>query len=204
MSGPDDPGTRPATPDGRVRCAWAEGSELYRRYHDEEWGRPVHGEQALYERLVLEAFQSGLAWITVLRKRPALRAAFAGFDPDTVARYTAADEERLLADPGIIRNRAKVHAAVVNARAVIGLRADGGLDRLVWSHAPAPGPRPATLGDVPATTAESAALARDLKRRGFSFVGPTTAYAMMQAVGMVDDHVAGCWLAGGPVPDHRA
>ncbi len=181
--------------DGLARCAWATSTEDYRRYHDEEWGRPVHGETALYERFTLEAFQSGLSWLTILRKREAFRAAFAGFDADAVAAFGAADVERLLADAGIVRNRLKVQAAVTNARATVGLRDahPGGLDGLVWSFAPpARDRRPAGLAEVPATTPESAALAKALKRHGFVFVGPTTAYAAMQACGLVDDHVEGC------------
>ncbi|QTJ68695.1 DNA-3-methyladenine glycosylase I [Rhodococcus sp. ZPP] len=184
-------------PDDRVRCAWAvdtNGSRLYRDYHDEEWGRPLHGRNELYERLCLEAFQSGLSWITILRKRDAFRAAFSGFDPEVVARFTERDVERLLADASIVRNRAKIEASVSNARAILELQ-DTGLDTLLWSFAPPPRPsRPATVNDVPAVTAESTAMAKELKRRGFKFVGPTTAYALMQATGMVDDHVAGCWV----------
>ncbi|MDT2009996.1 DNA-3-methyladenine glycosylase I [Rhodococcus opacus] len=185
------------SPDGRVRCAWAvdaDGSQLYRDYHDLEWGRPLHGRDALYERLCLEAFQSGLSWITILRKREAFRAAFAGFDPEVVARYTERDVERLLEDASIVRNRAKIEASVSNARALLEL-ADTDLDTLLWSFAPPPRPsRPATVNDVPAVTPESTAMAKELKRRGFKFVGPTTAYALMQATGMVDDHVADCWV----------
>ncbi|MDV7355818.1 DNA-3-methyladenine glycosylase I [Rhodococcus sp. NPDC019627] len=184
-------------PDDRVRCTWAvdtNGSRLYRDYHDEEWGRPLHGRNELYERLCLEAFQSGLSWITILRKRDAFRAAFSGFDPEVVARFTERDVERLLADASIVRNRAKIEASVSNARAILELQ-DTDLDTLLWSFAPPPRPsRPATVNDVPAVTAESTAMAKELKRRGFKFVGPTTAYALMQATGMVDDHVAGCWV----------
>ncbi|WP_072687988.1 DNA-3-methyladenine glycosylase I [Rhodococcus marinonascens] len=183
--------------DGRVRCGWAidtDGSRLYRDYHDDEWGRPLHGRDELYERLCLEAFQSGLSWITILRKRAAFRAAFAGFDPEAVARYTEADVERLLADASIVRNRAKIEASVTNARAVLEL-SDTDLDTLLWSFAPPPRTsRLATMNNVPATTEESASMAKELKRRGFKFVGPTTAYALMQATGMVDDHVADCWV----------
>lgn len=192
MSDPD--GTAPG-PDGRPRCPWALGSPEYLSYHDQEWGHPVHGDVGLYERLTLEAFQSGLSWVTILRKREGFRRAFAGFDPDTVARFDEPAVSRLLADPGIVRNRAKVTAAITNARALVRLReadGDGALDRLVWSHASAPRPAPRTLADVPATTPESAALARALKRQGFVFVGPTTAYATMQAAGVVDDHLVGC------------
>src|SRR3954452_21071137 len=176
------------------RCAWALSTPDYVAYHDEEWGTPLHGEDALFERLCLEAFQSGLAWITILRKRPAFRAAFAGFAIDTVAAFTADDEARLMADAGIVRNRAKISAAICNARAA--QQVPEGLDALLWSFAPtAPRPRPGTLADVPATSPESVAMAKELKRRGFVFVGPTTSYALMQATGMVDDHVADCFRA---------
>jgi len=181
-------------PDGLVRCAWAGSSPEYLRYHDEEWGRPLHGERALYERLTLEAFQSGLAWITILRKREGFRYAFGGFDPDVVAAYGSDDVARLLDDPRIVRNRAKVTAAVTNARATVGLREayPGGLDALVWSFAPAPRGRRPRRGEIPASTPESAALAKALKRHGFVFVGATTVYATMQACGLVDDHLTGC------------
>jgi DNA-3-methyladenine glycosylase I len=178
----------------RVRCAWANSAPEYVVYHDEEWGTPLHGDDALFERLCLEAFQSGLSWITILRKRPAFRAAFAGFAIDAVATFTEADESRLMADAAIVRNRAKIAAAVRNARAAQQL--PEGLSALLWSFAPsAPRPRPSTLADVPATSPESVAMAKELKRRGFVFVGPTTAYALMQATGMVDDHVADCFRA---------
>ncbi|GEL46561.1 DNA-3-methyladenine glycosylase I [Cellulomonas hominis] len=180
-------------PPGR-RC-FGDGDPLYERYHDEEWGRPVHGERELYERMTLEAFQSGLAWITVLRKREGFRAAFADFDPAVVAGYDDHDVERLMGDAGIIRNRAKITAAIANAQALLDLHGRGGsLDAVFWSHAPDPGarPRPRTFADVPARTPESIALAKELKRLGFRFVGPTTAYAAMQACGMVDDHLADC------------
>jgi DNA-3-methyladenine glycosylase I len=177
-----------------VRCAWGDSAPEYVAYHDEEWGTPLHGDDALFERLTLEAFQSGLSWITILRKRPAFRAAFAGFSIDAVAEFGPDDEARLLADAGIVRNRAKIAAAVSNARAA--QRVPEGLSALLWSFAPTvPRPRPATLADVPATSPESTAMARELKRRGFVFVGPTTAYALMQATGMVDDHVASCFRA---------
>ena len=176
------------------RCAWAGSSPDYVVYHDEEWGTPVHGDDALFERICLEAFQSGLAWITILRKRPAFRAAFAGFSIDAVAEFGPDDEERLMADAGIVRNRAKIVAAVRNARTAQQL--PEGLSALLWSFAPTgPRTRPATMADVPAITPESVAMAKELKRRGFVFVGPTTAYALMQATGMVDDHVAGCFRA---------
>jgi DNA-3-methyladenine glycosylase I len=183
--------------DGRARCGWAGSAPEYLAYHDEEWGRPVHGDAALYERLTLEAFQSGLAWITILRKREGFRRAFAGFDPRAVAQFDDGDVARLLADTGIVRNRAKIVAAITNARATEALvEADGpgALDRLVWSAVTEPATRPRSLTDVPASTPESKMLARELKRRGFAFVGPTTVYATMQACGVVDDHLAGCWV----------
>jgi DNA-3-methyladenine glycosylase I len=184
--------------DGLARCSWAGSAPEYLRYHDEEWGRPVHGDRGLYERITLEAFQSGLSWLTILRKREGFRAAFDGFDPEAVARYGPDDVARLLADAGIVRNRAKVEAAVTNARATVALRdAGGGLDALVWSFAPPPRDRRPGPGEVPATTPESVALSKALKRSGFAFVGPTTAYAAMQACGLVDDHLAGCHV---PLP----
>ena len=180
------------------RCGWATSAPEYLAYHDEEWGTPLRGDDALFERLCLEAFQSGLSWITILRKRPAFRSAFAGFRIDAVARFGDADEARLLADARIVRNRAKIRAAVGNARAA--QQVPEGLSELLWSFAPtAPRRRPATLADVPATSPESVAMAKELKRRGFVFVGPTTAYALMQATGMVDDHVADCFRATGRV-----
>ncbi|MEU9334195.1 DNA-3-methyladenine glycosylase I [Streptomyces sp. NPDC048290] len=184
--------------DGVLRCPWALSTPDYVAYHDEEWGRPVHGDEALFERLSLEAFQSGLSWITILRRRPGFRTAFAGFRIAEVAAFTEADRERLLADPGIIRNRAKVDATMANAR-VLADWAPGDLDALIWSHAPDPATRPAptTLGDVPAVTPESTALSKELKRKGLRFVGPTTAYALMQACGLVDDHLADCAARGG-------
>ncbi|MDT4960876.1 MAG: DNA-3-methyladenine glycosylase, partial [Pseudonocardiales bacterium] len=178
----------------RPRCGWATATPEYIAYHDDEWGRPLHGERGLFERLSLEAFQSGLSWLIILRKRPAFRAAFDGFDVDAVAQYDEADVARLLADAGIVRNRLKVAATIANARA-IRTGVPEGLDELLWSFAPVGRPRPATLADVPATSAESAAMAKELKRRGLKFVGPTTAYALMQATGIVDDHVATCWRA---------
>ena len=181
--------------DGRARCGWAGATPDYQAYHDEEWGRPQRDEVRLFEKLCLEAFQSGLSWLTILRKRAAFRAAFAGFEPAAVAAFGPADVERLLGDAGIVRNRAKIEAAVANARAALEL--PDGLSPLLWSFAPDPAtrPRPRTFADVPATTAESTAMAKDLRRRGFRFVGPTTAYALMQACGLVDDHLAGCWRA---------
>ncbi len=181
--------------DGRLRCAWATSAPEYEAYHDGEWGRTVRDADGLFERLSLEAFQSGLSWLTILRKRPAFRAAFAGFAIDAVARFGAADVERLLGDAGIVRNRAKIEATIANARAAAEVEDLAGL---IWSFAPDPAGRPAprTLADVPAVTPESTALARELKRRGFRFVGPTTAYALMQACGLVDDHLEGCWVRG--------
>jgi DNA-3-methyladenine glycosylase I len=190
VSGPDD---------GRTRCDWASGdSELYRDYHDQEWGRPLRGSIALFERMSLEAFQSGLSWLIILRKRDNFRQAFDGFDIEKVARYNDADVQRLMADAGIVRNRAKIEATIANARAAAGLDVD--LSELLWSYAPPRRARPVTLADVPATSPESIAMAKDLKRRGFRFVGPTTAYALMQATGMVDDHLAACWV---PAVDER-
>jgi DNA-3-methyladenine glycosylase I len=186
-------------PDGLARCAWAGSAPEYVAYHDEEWGVPVHGETPLYERITLEAFQSGLAWITILRKRPAFRSAFAEFDPERVAAFDEHDRARLLADAGIVRNVRKVDAAITNARAVLELRAEGGLDAYIWSFAPDTHTPPATPADLRATSPESTALAAGLRRHGFVFVGPTTAYAAMQACGLVDDHLAGCHCAGRPV-----
>ena len=179
-------------PDGRLRCAWAGSAPEYLDYHDTEWGREVRGDGALFERMSLEAFQSGLSWITILRKREAFRAAFRGFDVEQVAAFGESDVHRLLQDAGIVRNRAKIEATVANARAVLDL--DEPLSDLLWSFAPTRRSAPEKLADVPATTPESTALAKALKRRGFRFVGPTTAYALMQATGMVDDHLAACWV----------
>jgi len=179
---------------GVARCWWAAGTGDYKAYHDDEWGVAVHSEAGLYERLTLEAFQSGLSWLTILRKREGFRAAFAGFDADAVAAFGEADIERLMADASIVRNRLKIKAAVTNARAVVRLRDHGGLDELVWSFAPAGHPQPRTPADVPATTAESIKLAKTLKRNGFAFVGPTTAYAGMQACGVVNDHLVECHM----------
>lgn len=180
--------------DELIRCGWGNSAPEYIAYHDEEWGTPLHGDDALYERLVLEAFQSGLSWLTILRKRPAFREAFRDFSIPAVAGFGPDDETRLMTDARIVRNRAKIVAAITNAGAAAEL--DGGLDGLLWSFAPTGSrPRPATMAEVPATSPESAAMAKELKRRGFVFIGPTTAYAMMQATGMVDDHVATCFRA---------
>jgi len=179
-------------PDGQPRCPWALATADYIAYHDDEWGVPVHGDTPLYERLTLEAFQSGLSWLTILRKRAGFRAAFADFQPEKVAEFDEADVARLLTDTGIVRNRAKIEAAVVNARATVAL-GPGGLDALVWAHAPQPRRgRLRTLAEAPAVTSESTALAKALRSQGFRFVGPTTAYAAMQACGLVDDHLDGC------------
>jgi DNA-3-methyladenine glycosylase I len=183
-------------PDGRLRCRWAGSAPEYLDYHDNEWGRELRGDQALFERLSLEAFQSGLSWITILRKREAFRAAFRGFDVEQVAAFGEDDVHRLLQDPGIVRNRAKVEATVANARAVLDLEEP--FSDLLWSFAPRDrGHAPRTMADVMATTPESTAMAKELRRRGFRFVGPTTAHALMQATGMVDDHLLECWVRGG-------
>jgi DNA-3-methyladenine glycosylase I len=187
--------------DGRVRCGWIDQSRLapadfilYRDYHDTEWGQPLRDSTSLFERVSLEAFQSGLSWLIILRKRENFRRAFHRFDVAKVARYTDRDIERLMNDAGIVRNRSKIEATIADARAVADLDVD--LGELLWSFAPEPRPRPVDLSKVPAVTPESKAMAKELKRRGFKFVGPTTAYALMQATGMVDDHVASCWVPG--------
>jgi len=198
-AGRTEPAPRPdlraeATADDRPRCAWALSTPDYISYHDDEWGRVLHGDDALFERLCLEAFQSGLSWLTILRKRPAFRLAFDGFAIDRVASFGEPDVERLMGDASIVRNRAKITASIENARVAAAL--DGGLDELMWSFAPIePRPRPMGIGEVPAVSAESTAMAKELRRRGFRFFGPTTAYALMQATGMVDDHVSSCWRA---------
>lgn len=179
-----------AGPDGLLRCPWSLSAPDYIAYHDDEWGRPVRTDDGLYERLCLEAFQAGLSWLTILRKRAAFRRAFQGFDPHAVAACDHGDVARLLEDSSIVRNRRKIEAAIANARAT--LRVPGGLAALVWSYALESHPVPRTLADVPAWTAESRALSHDLKRRGFRFVGPTTTYALMQACGLVNDHLVGC------------
>ncbi len=186
MSGPT-PG-----PDGRDRCPWAVTAPDYLAYHDQEWGRPVRGDDALFERICLEAFQSGLSWLTILRRREGFRAAFADFVIEKVAAFTDEDAARLLADARIIRNRAKIAAALHNARVAATL--PNGLDALVWSYAPDPARHvaPRSMAEVPATTVESTALAKALKKHGFQFVGPTTAYATMQACGLVNDHLVNC------------
>ncbi|RJT78345.1 DNA-3-methyladenine glycosylase I [Arthrobacter cheniae] len=185
--------------DGRLRCGWAVSSTTYEQYHDTEWGRPVVGEAALFERLSLEAFQSGLSWITILRKREAFRLAFAGFDPEAVATFGEQDVDRLLADAGIIRNRQKIRATIANAQALLSLPDGTTLGSVLARHRPKQGPAPATLTDVPAITPESTALARELRGLGFRFVGPTTAYAMLQATGYVNDHLRDCWVRDAPL-----
>lgn len=176
-------------PDGLARPAWASTDPLLRSYYDSEWGMPIRDEKGLYERIALECFQSGLSWITILRKRAAFRAAFQSFDPDIVATYSQADVERLLSDSAIIRNRAKILATINNANATIRLRAEGGLVDLIWSFQPDTTPQPRTEDDIPTTSIESIALSNALRKRGFSFVGPTTMYALMTATGLVDTHL---------------
>lgn len=181
-------------PDGLDRCAWVGDDAEYRRYHDEEWGRPLHGDRALFEKMCLEGFQAGLSWITILRKRPRFREVFAGFEPAAIAAFGDDDIARLMADAGIIRNRLKIEATISNARLMLDLE-PGELDAFLWSFAPASHARPSSFAEVPATTAESDAMSKALKKRGFRFVGSTTMYALMQSAGMVDDHVDGCWRA---------
>jgi len=193
--------------DGRARPLWAVSSEAYRHYYDTEWGVPVTDESGVFERLSLEAFQSGLSWATILAKRDAFRRAFAGFVPDAVAGFDQTDVDRLLADAGIVRNRRKIEATIGNARATVALRAEGGLAELVWSHQPERTPAPVRLADIRTTSPEAIALSKALKGRGFSFVGPTTIYALMQAIGLVDDHLVGSWRRGSSGvfgPDGRA
>ncbi len=180
--------------DGRQRCSWAGGDPEYLRYHDDEWGRVQRDPRALYEKLCLEGFQAGLSWITILRRRPAFREVFYDFEPARVAAMTEVDVDRLLLDERIIRHRGKIEATIANAKATLAL--DVGLTELMWGFAPAPGrPRPADFSEVPAVTVESTAMSKELRRRGFRFVGPTTMYALMQSTGMVDDHVVGCFRA---------
>jgi DNA-3-methyladenine glycosylase I len=182
--------------DGLARCPWGDGDPVMRAYHDTEWGTPVSGEAAHLERLTLEAFQSGLSWRTILLKRPAFREAFAGFDAERVAAYDERDVARLMADAGIVRNLAKVNAAITNARATVALRDHGGLAALIESHRPAAHRSPRTTEDLHARTDESLALSKALKKVGFAFVGPTTMYALMEAIGIVDDHLEGCHRHG--------
>jgi DNA-3-methyladenine glycosylase I len=191
--------------DGRTRCGWCGTDPLYVAYHDDEWGRPVTDDTRLFEKLSLEGFQAGLSWITILRKRPAFREAFAGFDIPTVAEFQEPDVERLLGDAGIVRHRGKITAVIENAGHALDLIAEvGSLSDHLWSFAPsarAASDRPTRMGDLTPTSPESIALSKDLKRRGWRFVGPTTVYAFMQSMGMVDDHVAGCWVESPPPRD---
>lgn len=182
--------------DGLARPAWASIDPLLREYYDTEWGMPVTDERGVFERVSLEGFQAGLSWATILRKRPAFRAAFDGFDPDLIAAYGDRDVERLLADAGIVRNRQKILAAIGNARATIALREDVGLSALIWSFRPAETPRPQRFEEIPTTSPESVALSKELRRRGFAFVGPTTMYALMEAIGIVDTHLIGSHRRG--------
>ncbi|GAB4094624.1 DNA-3-methyladenine glycosylase I [Brachybacterium horti] len=182
--------------DGLARPAWAATDPLLQAYYDTEWGMPVRDEQGLYERISLEAFQAGLSWATILRKRPAFREAFAGFDPEVVAHFDEVDEQRLLADAGIVRNRAKITATITNARATLDLRERGGLVDLVWSYRPEDTPRPRTAAEVPTRSPESVALSKRLRKEGFAFVGPTTMFALMEAVGIVDTHLLGSHRRG--------
>jgi DNA-3-methyladenine glycosylase I len=191
----DRPAGAAPGPDGLLRCPWGLSPPEYVGYHDKEWGRPVRDDQGLFERLCLEAFQSGLSWLTILRKRENFRAAFAGFDMPTVAAFGPAEEARLLADAGIVRNRAKVQAAIANARAALDL--PGGLAELVWRYADEQRPAPVTISDIPAQTPASRALSAELRRNGFRFTGPVTAYATMQACGLVNDHLADCFFRHG-------
>jgi DNA-3-methyladenine glycosylase I len=182
--------------DGLARSPWALSDPLLLEYYDAEWGIPVRDERGLFERISLEAFQAGLSWLTILKKRPAFRAAFHGFDPDVIAQYTEVDVERLLGDPSIVRSRAKIEAARKNAVATIALRDDGGLADLIWSFKPMITPAPRTMSEVPTRSPESAALSKALRQRGFTFVGPTTMYALMEAIGMVDTHLVGSYRRG--------
>ena len=197
MTEPDNPDLVTGD-DGLARPAWAATDPLLREYYDTEWGMPVRDERGVFERLSLEAFQAGLSWVTILRKRPAFRDAFAGFDPDAVAGFGEADVDRLLADARIVRNRAKVLATITNARATVRLRdtVDDGLAGLVWSYWPESTPRPHRFADIPTQSEQSVALAGDLKRRGFRFVGPTTMYALMEAIGIIDTHLVGSHRRG--------
>jgi len=182
--------------DGKKRCAWCVGDELYEQYHDLEWGRPMKDERAIYEKLCLEGFQAGLSWLTILKKREAFRAAFRGFEPKVVAKFTARDVQRLMKDESIVRNRAKIESAINNARVLCTMHEQGeSLSKLVWSHTTARTSRPRNLSQLKAVTPQSVALSKELKKRGFTFVGPTTMYAAMQSLGVVDDHVVGCHWA---------
>jgi DNA-3-methyladenine glycosylase I len=192
--------------DGLARPPWASVDPLLREYYDTEWGLPVRDEQGLYERICLEGFQAGLSWATILRKRPAFRAAFHDFQPDAVAEFTDDDVERLLLDPGIVRHRLKIRAAITNARATVALRSEGGLVDFVWQFQPKETPRPSSHADVPTQSPESVALSNALRKKGFSFVGPTTMFALMEAVGMIDTHLVDSHRRGssGVWPDSHA
>ena len=192
---PADPGLVVGD-DGLARPVWAATDPLMRDYYDTEWGMPVRDERGVFERLSLEAFQSGLSWATILRKRPAFREAFAGFDPERVASYDDSDVERLMADVGIVRNRAKINATITNARATLALREEGGLADFIWSHKPADTPRPRTMAEVPTVSEESKKLAKSLRGKGFAFVGPTTMHALMEAIGIIDTHLLGSHRRG--------
>jgi DNA-3-methyladenine glycosylase I len=190
--------------DDRDRCSWGAAPPEYRAYHDDEWGRPVTDDVRIYEKLCLEGFQSGLSWLTILRKREGFRAAFARFDPERVAAFGPADVERLLGDAGIVRHRGKIEATIANARALLDLWGAGlTLGGLLWSHEPQPSPAAARLSDLPATTAEATALSKALRGHGFRFVGPTTAYSAMQSLGVVNDHLAGCHVREAVEEDRR-
>jgi DNA-3-methyladenine glycosylase I len=182
--------------DGLSRPLWASADALMREYYDTEWGMPVRDEQGVYERICLEGFQAGLSWATILRKRPAFREAFAGFDPEAVARFTSEDVERLMLDGGIVRNRAKITASITNARATLALREEGGLAEFVWSFQPAETPAPASFAEIPSTSPESIALSKALRKKGFAFVGPTTMFALMEAIGIIDTHLVGSHRRG--------
>ena len=206
MAGLTDRSTAPGS-DGRPRCPWAVRAAELERYHDDEWGRPVHGDAALLERIVLEGFQAGLSWQVILRKRPAFREAFGFFDPSVVAALSDTDLDAIAADPGIVRNRRKIEAARVNARATVRLldaQGPGALDRLVWTHASSTPSRPTRIDEIPARTSQSTALADELRGYGFVFVGPVTMYALMQACGLVDDHLAGCSATRDPATNRPA
>lgn len=201
-SSPDPPSAAPSQDglvrgdDGLVRPEWAAASPLLQEYYDTEWGMPIRDEQGLFERLSLEAFQSGLSWATILRKRPAFREAFAGFDPEAVAAFSDDDEARLMADAGIVRNRAKIRATITNAQATVALRERGGLGQLIWSFQPESTPQPRSMAEAPTQSPESKAMSKALKKEGFVFVGPTTMYALMSAIGMVDLHPMGSHRRG--------
>lgn len=182
--------------DGLARPSWASVDTLMREYYDTEWGMPVTDEQGLYERISLEGFQAGLSWATILRKRPAFRAAFADFDPEAVALFTQDDVERLMLDAGIVRNRAKINAAITNAKATLALREEGGLVEFVWSFQPAETPAPRSYADIPSSSPESVTLSKALRKKGFAFVGPTTMFALMEAIGIIDTHLVGSHRRG--------